>query len=310
MTNCASREGEHKMDLKTAKEMFLAKHDCSDERIDSFNEHVDEWIASLPQEIVPLVLSMISSFDYYSHREANKMLSRLHDELGRDFGLSDNTALHTYIKKKGGRICSSVDYWQEYKSINKIDKNLCSDDLREIPEREWALIENIVIIDDCCGTGGSLEKFIKLSKRDFSGKTIYYLVLHALEAAKERITKVEEKYNLCIHLVSINTRKLATQIVSPDNAEDIRGQLFTASKKMFIDEDYILGKDNSEGLMAFYNNTPNNTNGLFWCPSDRNNPIFPRDFGTTPPWRPSINTMQKSKDQRKKDNYVAVKNRG
>lgn len=308
--NCACREGEFEMDLKTAKETFLAKHDCSDERIDSFNEHVDEWIASLPQEIVSLVLSMISSFDYYSHREANIMLGRLHDELGRDFGFNDNTALHTYIKKKDGRICSSVDYWAEYKSINKIDKNLCSDDLREIPESEWALIENIVIIDDCCGTGGSLEKFIELSKRDFSGKTIYYVVLHALEAAKEKIIQIEEKYSLCIHLVAINIRELAIQIVAPDNAEDTRKQIIKASRKMHIGKDYALGKDNSEGLMAFYNNTPNNTIGLFWCPSDRNNPIFPRDFGTTPPWRPSINSMQKAKDQRKKDNYVAVKKRG
>lgn len=298
------------MDLKKAKEAFLHKHPCLDGRIDLFNERVDKWIASLPQEIVPLVLQMISDFDYYSHQEANEMLIRLHSELSENFGLSDETALHTYIKKKDGRICSSVDYWAEYRLINKVDKNLCTDDLRAIPEDEWALIENIVIIDDCCGTGGSLEKFIEMSKRNFSGKTIYYIVLHALEAAKETIHQIEEKYSVCIHLVAINMRKLATELISPDNAVEARERVKCASKEMHISKNYALGKDDSEGLMAFYNNTPNNTIGLFWYPSDKNEPLFPRDFGKTPSWRPSVNAMQKSKKQRKKDNYVAVKKRG
>lgn len=298
------------MDLKKAKEAFLHKHPCFDDRIDLFNERVDKWIASLPQEIVPLVLQMISDFDYYSHKEANEMLIRLHNELAEDYGLSDEAALHTYIRKKDGRICSSVDYWTEYRFINKVDKNLCTDDLRAIPEDEWVLIENIVIIDDCCGTGGSLGKFIELSKRDFSGKTIYYLVLHALEAAQETICQIEEKYSVRIRLVAINIRKLATEIVSPDNVVEVRERIKCTSKEMHISKNYALGKDDSEGLMAFYNNTPNNTIGLFWYSSDKNEPLFPRDFGKTPSWRPSINAMQKSKSQRKKDNYVAVKKRG
>lgn len=298
------------MDLKKAKEAFLQKHPYLDDRIDLFNEKIDQWVASLPQEIAPLMLQMISIFDYYSHQEANELLIRLHDELVEDFGLNDETALHTYIRKKDGRICSSVDYWAEYRFINKVDKNLCTDDIRAIPEDEWVLIENIVIIDDCCGTGGSLEKFIELSQRDFSGKTIYYLVLHALEAAKETIHQIEEKYSVCIHLVAINTRKLATELVSPDDAGEARERVKRASKEMHINKNYALGKDDSEGLMAFYNNTPNNTMGLFWCPSEKNEPLFPRDFGKTPSWRPSINAMQKSKNQRKKDNYVAVKKRG
>jgi len=298
------------MNIKEAKEAFLSKHEYTDEKIDSFTENLDRWIVSLPQEIVPLVLRMISNFDYYSHQEANEMLIRLHDELAQDFALNDDTALHTYIRKKDGRICSSVDYWTEYRFINKVDKNLCTDDLRAIPEDEWVLIENIVIIDDCCGTGGSLGKFIELSKRDFSGKTIYYLVLHALEAAKKTIHQMEEKYGVFIHLITINTRKLATELVSPDNAGEARERVKCASKEMHISKNYALGKDDSEGLMAFYNNTPNNTIGLFWYPSEKNEPLFPRDFGKTPSWRPSINAMQKSKAQRKKDNYVAVKKRG
>lgn len=253
---------------------------------------------------------MISQFDYYSHSETNQMLCQLHRELTERYKLDDHTALHTYIKKKDGRICSSVDYWAEYRLYNQIDKNLCSDDISSIPGKEWELIENIVIIDDCCGTGSSLEKYIKQSKRDFSGKTIFYLVLHALEASLEKIHQIEKTYHLSIHLIAINLRRQAIPIISPDNVEHTREQVILASKEMHINENYTLGKDDSEGLMAFYNNTPNNTIGLFWFPSDVNKPVFPRDFGTVPPWRPSTSEMKEKKTQRKRGNYLAVRHHG
>lgn len=45
MVNCdefCSRKDVYEMNIKEAKESFLGKHDCADERIDSFNEKLDE----------------------------------------------------------------------------------------------------------------------------------------------------------------------------------------------------------------------------------------------------------------------------
>ena len=38
------------MDIKEAKELFLSKHDYADEKIDSFNENIDSWIAFSPNK--------------------------------------------------------------------------------------------------------------------------------------------------------------------------------------------------------------------------------------------------------------------
>lgn len=295
------------IDTCSAKEEFIFRQSDIDERILFFDENYDAWISALPEEVLEIVLSMLAHFDYYSHQDANKMLRALHEKLIQRYNGKEPDALFTYIKKKDGKICSSIDYWSEYRIINKVDKNLCTDDIVTFPSNSWALVDSIVIIDDCCGTGGSLEKFIRLSGRDFSGKTIYYLVLHFLEQSKSMISHIENTYGVTINVLAINSRIKASEIISGTNAQETRQVVTAASKKMKINPDYFLGKDDSEGLMAFYNNTPNNTIGLFWCESEKNNPVLPRDFGVVPKWRPEVKQMKESKRSRKESNYMAVK---
>ncbi len=297
------------VDIQTAKQNFINRQTAIDDRLTSFSNNYESWIASLPGEIIPLVLLMLDHFDYYSHTDANTMLQQLHQKLLSEECEEDN-ALYTYIKKKKGIISSSVDYWGEYRTQNRINKNFCTDDIDALPQQDWELIENIVIIDDCCGTGGSLEKFIKNSTKDFAGKTIYYLVLHALEDAQNTFAQIESKYAVIVKLIAINIRKKASATICETAPEEVQQKISQASSELQIHESYYLGKDNSEGLMAFYNNTPNNTIGLFWFEAENYLPIFPRDFGAKPKWRPSINQMRSARKQRKESNYLAVKKNG
>ena len=297
------------VDIQTTKQNFINRQTELDDRLTSFSDNYETWIASLPDDVIPLVLLMLDHFDYYSHSDANTMLQQLHQKLLSQECEEDN-ALYTYIKKKKGIISSSVDYWGEYRIQNRINKNFCTDDIDALPQQDWELIENIVIIDDCCGTGGSLDKFIYNSKKDFAGKTIYYLVLHALEDAQNTFTQIESKYTVNVKLIAINIRKKASTTICETTPEEVQQKILQASADLQIPEPYCLGKDNSEGLMAFYNNTPNNTIGLFWLDTENYSSIFPRDFGAKPKWRPSISQMRGSRKQRKDSNYMAVKKNG
>lgn len=298
------------IDVCKAKDTFIDRQNDIDDRIVFFDEHYDKWIASLPSEVVQVALSMLEHFDYYSHQDANEMLHSLHKEFLKQGDCEESDALYTYIKKKDGKICSSIEYWSEYRMINRIDKNFCTDDICMFPADDWALVDNIVIIDDCCGTGNSLKTFIEFSGKDFSGKTIYYLVLHALDTARSMLSDIETTYRVTVRVLAINTRAGACEIVSGKDAAKTRELVKRASEKLEISPVNYLGRYNSEGLMAFYNNTPNNTIGLFWFKSEKNDPIFPRDFGATPKWRPQPRQMNKAERTRKKNNYMAVKQNG
>ena len=51
--------------------------------------------------------------------------------------------------------------------------------------------------------------------------------------------------------------------------------------------------------MAFYNNTPNDTLGLFWFMSKKNKPIFPRELEEKPGWKLS----NEKKKRRSREQY-------
>jgi hypothetical protein len=74
------------------------------------------------------------------------------------------------------------------------------------------------------------------------------------------------------------------------------------SKLLNIPEKEIFGFEMSESLMAFYNNTPNNTLGIFRYDTEKYKSIFPRKNDKRPLWQ----RMKEEKEIRKKQNYNAV----
>lgn len=289
-------------DFSTAKQAFLSRQVAPDDRVQSFSDNYDSWTALFPAEVADMIASMVAHFDYYSHADVNQMLRELHSQFLRMSNLNDCDALHIYLKKRDGHINSSSDYWHDYRLCNSIDAGFCTDDIECISADEWSHIQNIVIVDDCCGTGSSLEKFISSSNRQFTDKTIYYLVLHSLASADKKLKKIEQIYNVKIVLIFINKRDKATKQISASESDIAK--LISVSSSLGIPRKYHLGFERSEALMAFYNNTPNNTIGLFWFSADDYHAPFPRKHQATPSWRSGVE-MKKEKKQRKAKNYIA-----
>ena len=289
-------------DFSTAKQAFLSRQVTPDNRVQSFSDNYDSWTAQFPVEVAGVIADMVAHFDYYSHADVNQMLQELHRQFHRLSSLNDCDALHIYLKKSDGHINSSSDYWHDYRLCNNIDPGFCADDVECISKAEWSQIQNIVVVDDCCGTGGSLEDFINRSHQQFTDKTIYYLVLHSLCDADRKLKEIEETYNVKIVLIFINKRDKATKQIAASES-DI-AMLRYVSSSLRIPDKYHLGFMNSEALMAFYNNTPNNTIGLFWLSTDVYHAPFPRKFQANPSWRNGA-AMKEAKKQRKAKNYIA-----
>lgn len=297
-------------EIEKVKEEFLHRVGELDEKLEYFRDNFESWISSLPGEIVPIVLKMVSSFDYYGKKNTNKILEQFHRTLNDEHKIPDNLVLHTYIKKAKGKICSSLDYFCDYKIINNINKRFCSDDVREIPDDIWKKIKYIVVVDDCCGTGGSLEKFIRYTKKDFTGKHLFYMVIHMLADSIDKIDELRRMHEMQITVLRYNFREKAFDCMTLDNLKESKEIFVSKCKEIGVDDDYSLGKYKSEGLMAFHNNTPNNTIGIFWKETKNNKAIFPRDFGEVPGWEMRPNEMKRQRNERKRMNYMAVKKHG
>ena len=288
------------------KDRFLKRVKYKDKRIESFEADFNRWFGGFSKEEQIVVKTLLESFDYYSLQFINVQLQLLYNRLTDDYHVSDLDAAFTPIKKKNGQFNSSTQYYSDFNRINCINKKSCFDDIKLIDQTIWEKIENLVIVDDICGTGDSLKSFLEFTQRDYSGKTIYYIVIHALEAGENYLREIEEKYNTTIVLITSNCRGKAFELDEVRAIEGAKETIEQFSEDQDINKKYMMGYKDSQGLVAFYNNTPNNTIGLFWCLTDTYTPIFPRMISKEPIWnrRPSINSMKEGRNNRKKANYV------
>lgn len=72
------------------------------------------------------------------------------------------------------------------------------------------------------------------------------------------------------------------------------------SRELGIKEHEILGFQETEALVAFYENTPNNTLGIFIKDTSKNKALFPRKIDH----RPSFMDMKNRRERKKDNNYV------
>lgn len=253
--------------------------------------------------IFKVIIFLLENFQYYSRSSINTHLKQLHTILLEKKVSPLEDILHTYIQSDKERINSSIEYFIDYKRMNNIDKCLCSDNLKSIKESTWLEITQIAIIDDCCGSGASLEKFIEGTGLDFSNKTLYYIVIHMMSHANQKLSNIENKFNnFKIMPITITDSE---KIFNNRNISQFKPQFIEYSKNKSIIDKYILGYDDTEALFSFYNNTPNNTLGLFWMNTQHNKAIFPRDTGKRPVWgrSPTLDQIKEDKNRRRAQLY-------
>lgn len=256
-----------------------------DERLENFSEKFEDWIMQIPEESREIVKTLILNMDYYSRESANKWLEQLHKNLLEYDEITDDNTIYAFIKSKDGLSNSSNDYWTNYKAINRINSNLCVENLEAITEEQWGFINNIVFVDDFSGSGKSLVDELKKRPTTYSGKRVFFVALNIMQLAKDEISVFAKKYNInVIFIVSVIQKKAFERNLFSDDTV-AKKAIETISSSFNIPSSHVLGFKNSESLVAFYNNTPNNTLGFIRYDTDNYYSIFPRRNEPKPIWQ-------------------------
>lgn len=262
-----------------------------------------EWLKAMPEELAVMVNSLMEGFYYYSHMTINKKLKALHEELQKLHSIEFDNTIYCMLPNQEGRINSGYEYLIEYKLINQISKHVVIPNLKEISEQDLSNIKNIVFIDDFCGTGKTFKDYIESVGKIVQGKHIYYLVIHIMDKAISCIEKYGLDRNLDIHvLYQMRTPKAFEREFQLAKK---RAEFRRLSIEYGLPQKNVLGFNNTEALVAFYNNTPNNTLEIFWRNTENNNALFPRVDDERPSWK----KMNKDKKSRNESNYLKGSNR-
>ena len=271
----------------------------SDKRIKEVEKYFEEWFSNIPEKYKSMVEILIKNLEYYPRRIVNKYLEDLHKELLEKGNISDENTIYVFIKTKSGVGNSSNDYWTEYKNINELNREICYEDMSLINDEQWKYIDNIVFIDDFCGAGKTFINEIKKFKERYNGKKIFYIVIVTAKKGLEKINIYSKDNNLLINLLPKFTQEKIFEQNLFDNNESAKQLLIRLPEDFKIPKFERLGYDKSESLVAFYNNTPNNTIGLMRYDTDIYKSLFPRKNDKKPSWK----TMKKSEKERKMTNY-------
>lgn len=287
------------------KEKCLAKWDDDgelDERLSFFAEKFDEWKKQIPDQYIEVLLTLLKELKYYTHKDANRILVSLHEQLLSNSNMTIDNTVFAYIKSKDGISNSSNDYWTEYKLLNHLNRNICYENLSAIKESGWEYIENIVFIDDFSGSGKSIKDEITKYTDRLKGKNVYVIIVCAMEMAVNNLKGFGEAHDINIKVIYSQIFKKAFEqdYFSDNNEAKDKYISFAKSKKI----GWKLGFEDTEALVSFYNNTPNNTLGFILYKSDMYFPLFPRIDDPKPIWQTrSVDSLKRRSKERKNANY-------
>lgn len=266
-----------------------------DARIREFKEALPLFLNEIGDD-EELVMSLFDKFYYYSHIEINKKLEELYSKIKAINDYDEDYAIYTILKSCTDKLNSSSEYLLEFCKINDINKYNRFSGIDNISEEIWDNIKYIVLIDDFCGSGKTLKKYITRNKTRLEGKTVVYAVVHIMSQSLDIIQSEANELGLNVEVIFCDVSKKAFE-----NFPDEKEQFILFSKNRgILDSDDILGFDKTESLIAYYNNTPNNTLGVFRRNTDKNVAVFPRKYDKKPAF---LTEVKSKKTNRKISNY-------
>jgi hypothetical protein len=288
--------------------------------IEELDARTDKWLYTVREkklkEEYEILLNLLSNFNYYSHKE----ISIICRDLYRKFSVKEKTYLNSlYIPviSKDGTLNHSFEILTQYIDSNNLHRNYAWPDIwRASFQRKFnkSKIFNIVLVDDMSGSGNTiincLEILIKSYEWIFNDRRLYIMLIEITDEAKNKINKFANDNGLKIEdFIIHNQHKKAfdSQAIfyTEESKERAKHLIKEIESKFSIGSDYILGYKDSQCLIAFHYNTPNNTLPIFWC-EDKGfpwTPLFPRRKGLKPPFEENT-FVQKRK---RKENSMKFK---
>lgn len=248
------------------KNNYLKKwnvQECEDEAIKRFVKNYDVFMANIPDDIKKIIIKLLDQYEYISSAKMIEYVNTIYNKLSET--IKDNNInivvlpiIDEYKKNSLGEINSSNDMLSQLDLINKNQSIFLENSYKFLE-----LIKDddvIVFIDDFSGTGRTFVDLIKSIKTKISKKKIIFFVTSIMEDAKKYIANFAEQNNIDIKIFSI--KEYIKAFDKFEDSDKRRNEFVNMCKLINIKKE-ILGYEDSESLISFYRNTPNNTIAIF-----------------------------------------------
>jgi len=244
-----------------------------------FDTILDEWLNQFDLKNKNLILELLEHFFYYTENIIKKQIIELNNKFKNHQMINMEETIYVPVYKKYGVAYSNIYcalYWFYNALYDYFENNI--DDLlinEQIPKV-------LVIIDDFSGSGETLIKTLKHFADiniEIKRTKIFFLVLHITTDACMNIKKyaIENEFNLEIIFLHKTDKTFKENYIYREyDCKNKKDSYIELCKEKNVIESNILGNYDTESLVSFEYNTPNNTLGLFWHKDDNFNSLFSR----------------------------------
>lgn len=252
-----------------------------DEKTQHFGNKLGKYVSQLGdnKEVGEILLKLTERFEYYSRARMEHLFKEFNSIVNNKLMLNTDKTIYSIIEDKE-KLSSSSTFLEEYRIVNGIDSyygaRLC-----HLTKEDCNYIDNIVFIDDIIGSGKTVIDFLTENIVLLKKVRIIIICIVIMNEAKKNMLEFIEVNKLNCTILSSAECDKAFKPGNVFNVDEYK-QKEQELRKFEIDlwkrkSDYILGLNDSQALVAFFRNTPNNTISSFWFENENWKALFPRN---------------------------------
>jgi len=240
-------------------------------------EEIESWLLMFEDDERDVAIKLLSNTKYYSQTDINRLYGILHRKFIRAVG--QQSLKHIWFFGIGGAAKSGQMTLYYYKAVNGLSESHFQD-LRVLSASATKGIQTLAFVDDFIGTGNQVITFWDEELRDQHGiekAKLYCLVLLAFQSAIEHIQARTPFTVICAELLDERDRVFSPQCtIFSDEEERRRAERICRRYGEVLCPEFPLGYDDSQALVAFEYQTPNNSLPILWSDKKGWIPIFRR----------------------------------
>lgn len=288
---------------------------------DIFEDTIDFWLGNFEEK--ELLLQLLSNYIYVPQLAYGENLDNLLDLIIESCGGKNDILKDIYFitfpsskgVKSGGDIIRSelplghLDEIDKKHLISDVEKNLT---INKGAKDTLKKARYLVFIDDVVGSGKTAKKNILATLKSLGhreGRKVFLAIMYAEECAVAQLKTELQDYDIKIIVLNICKKCMTEGVVFSKEQLADKGKIIQryeeeiAGEKVGMPDSAAMGFNNSQLLLSFYYNTPNNTLCMFWKPTKENYPPFLR----TSFKRPRIDDLKKNRENRRNNAYEMAK---
>ncbi|MTI71458.1 MAG: hypothetical protein FH751_14525 [Firmicutes bacterium] len=246
----------------------------------NFSGKLGRFVSQLgdDKDLGRIFLELVKSYNYYSRESVDKLLKEFYNKIISELKLKKQYTIYSRIEDDS-KIDSSNNFLSEFKIINDISNHF-SHDIEKLSINDFDEIENIIFLDDIIGTGKTVKKFFEKNLEKVRQVKCYIFCIEILGEGKEFLEDYFEKNEIECKIIyhNLHHKVFKKDHIFSDNHKKKEELLRELEKEIWGKKsNFILGYNNSQAIVTFFRNTPNNTLSSFWYNRENWQGLFPRN---------------------------------